>query len=184
MLPTMEWKVHGERTVYESSWLRFGLIDVELPTGRRFDHEVVRVPWPAAGVVVHDPDRGVLLLWRHRMIPGSRGWEIPAGRVEAGETPEQGAAREVLEETGWRPGPLRFLVAYHPSSGMLDHSYHLFYASSAVREGDPTDWYEADRVEWLTVDEVRAQIRAGHVVDGLSLTALTYCLSVGPIGVG
>ena len=46
------------------------------------------------------------MLWRHRFITDSWGWEIPAGGVDAGETPEDAAAREVLEETGrieWLP---------------------------------------------------------------------------------
>ena len=48
-----------------------------------------------------DPARGVLALWRHRFITDTWGWEIPAGRLEAGETAEQAARRETLEETGW-----------------------------------------------------------------------------------
>ncbi|MCB1259267.1 MAG: NUDIX hydrolase, partial [Acidimicrobiales bacterium] len=96
------------------------LVDVEIPGHERFEHHVVRVPQPAAGVVVHDPGRGVLLLWRHRFITDTWGWEIPAGRVEVGETIEEAAAREVLEETGWRPGPLEHLLTFHPANGITD----------------------------------------------------------------
>jgi len=46
----------------------------------------------------------VLLLWRHRFITVTWGWEIPVGRAEPGGSPAQAAAREVEEETGWRPG--------------------------------------------------------------------------------
>ena len=89
----MRWITHGERSVYESPWLGVGLVDVEIPGHRRFEHHAIRVPRPAAGVIMHEPDRGVLLLWRHRFITDTWGWEIPAGRIEAGETLEQGAAR-------------------------------------------------------------------------------------------
>src|SRR5512146_1123073 len=116
----MRWTVHGERTLYDSDWVRLTLVDVEVPDGPRFEHHVVRVPRPAAGAVVYDPERGLLLLWRHRFITDSWGWEVPAGGIDAGETAEQGAAREVLEETGWRPGPLRELAVYHPSNGLND----------------------------------------------------------------
>jgi 8-oxo-dGTP pyrophosphatase MutT (NUDIX family) len=87
------------------------------PADRAFDHHVVRMPAAAAGTVVADPHGGVLLLWRHRFTTDSWGWEVPAGRIDEGETPEQAAAREVLEETGWQPGPLRHLVTYHPHNG-------------------------------------------------------------------
>jgi 8-oxo-dGTP pyrophosphatase MutT (NUDIX family) len=45
----------------------------------------------------------VLLLWRHPFITGIGGWEIPIGKAEPGEDPQVSAAREVEEETGWRP---------------------------------------------------------------------------------
>jgi 8-oxo-dGTP pyrophosphatase MutT (NUDIX family) len=109
----MRWIVHGERTLYSSPWVGLRLVDVEIPGGERFEHHVVRVPRQAAGCVVHDPDRGVLLLWRHRFITDTWGWEIPAGAVDDGERPGDAAAREVREETGWRPGPVE-RVAWRP----------------------------------------------------------------------
>ena len=98
----MRWTVHGERSLYESDWMQLRLADVELPGGDRFEHHLLRTPAQAAGVVVHDPDRGVLLLWRHRFITDAWGWEIPAGRIDDGEEATAAAAREVEEETGWR----------------------------------------------------------------------------------
>jgi len=71
----------------------------DLPGGERFDHHAVRYPQPAAGTIVRDPDRGVLLIWRHRFITDTWGWEIPAGRSEPGESPEEAAVRETIEET-------------------------------------------------------------------------------------
>src|SRR5207302_72068 len=96
----VRWTVHGERPIYESDWVSLSMADVELPDGRRFDHHVVRAGAPAAGVVVHDPDRGFLLIWRHRFITDRWGWEVPAGRLDEGESAEDAAARETLEETG------------------------------------------------------------------------------------
>lgn len=173
----MRWLNHGETVRYDSPWVRVMTADVELPDGRRFDHHVIRMPMPAAGVVVTDPDRGVLMLWRHRFITDTWGWEIPAGRLEAGETPEEGARREVIEETGWEPGALRALTVYHPSHGISDQTFHLFAASGAVRIGSPADWFESERVEWVPAAQVRAEVRAGNIGDGLSLTALLWCLA-------
>ena len=66
--------MHGERVIYDSEWVRLALTDVELPSGKRFEHHVVRMPYLAAGTVVDDPDRGVLLLWRHRFTTDTWGW--------------------------------------------------------------------------------------------------------------
>jgi 8-oxo-dGDP phosphatase len=173
----MRWTVHGERSVYESPWVSVALVDVEVPGGPRFEHHVTRFPQAAAGTVVVDPVRGILLLWRHRFTTDTWGWEVPAGAMEPGETPEQAAAREALEESGWRPGPLEHLVSYAPMNGVSDQRFHLFRATSASHVGDPSDSSESERVAWLPIDEVREVVASGQVVDGLSLTALLWVLS-------
>jgi len=175
----MRWIVHGERSIYDCEWLTVALTDVEVPGGDRFEHHVVRVPNYASGTVVHDPGRGVLLLWRHRFITDSWGWEIPAGRIDPGETPEQAAHRETLEETGWEPGPLRPLIAYHPINGLSDQIFHCFIAERASFVGPPTDPSESERVEWVEVSELRRLVRDGEMRDGLSLTAVLYALAYG-----
>jgi 8-oxo-dGTP pyrophosphatase MutT (NUDIX family) len=174
----MRWTVHGERSIYDSEWVGLSLVDVELPDGTRFEHHVVRMPNGAAGVVVDDAERGVLLLWRHRFATDTWGWEVPAGRIDPGESPEQAARRETLEETGWEPGPLTRLTAYFPHNGTSDATFHLFRADGATHRGDPTDPYESDRVEWLPWTAVRSHIESGQVGDGLSLTALLWVLAL------
>jgi 8-oxo-dGTP pyrophosphatase MutT (NUDIX family) len=173
----MRWTVHGERSIYNSEWLGLALVDVEIPGGERFEHHVIRMPNQAAGTVVRDPDRGVLLLWRHRFITDTWGWEIPAGRIDPGETPVIAAAREALEETGWEPHALRPLVRYQPTNGLSDQVFHIFVADGATHIGDPEDAGESERVEWKTVPELRRLVQDGQMLDGLSLTAVLYALA-------
>ena len=173
----MRWTVHGERSLYESDWVRLALVDVEVPGGERFEHHVIRMPAHAAGTVVHDPDRGLLLLWRHRFITDTWGWEVPAGRIDPGEDAAQAAARETLEETGWRPGSLHHLIGYQPTNGLSDQRFDLFLADGATQVGDPSDPGEAERVEWVPIDQVRRIVRDGDMIDGLSLTAVLYALA-------
>jgi 8-oxo-dGTP pyrophosphatase MutT (NUDIX family) len=171
--------VHGERSIYDSEWVRLSLVDITVPGHGRFEHHVVRMPNQAAGTVVHDPERGVLLLWRHRFITDSWGWEIPAGRIDPGETPAAAAAREALEETGWQVSDLSPLVTYEPTNGLSDQRFHLFLATRADHVGPPSDPGEAERIEWVPVDEVAAIARRGEMPDGLSLTAVLYALAFG-----
>ena len=173
----MRWIEHGERSLYESDYVSLRMVDIEVPGGERFDHHVIRMPHQASGTIVHDPDRGVLMLWRHRFTTDTWGWEIPAGRVDAGESPSEAGQRETLEETGWRPGPLRPLFDYFPYNGISDGTFHLFAADRAEHVGDPVDTDEAERVAWVPWADVRVAIDAGQVGDGLSLTALLWVLA-------
>lgn len=170
--------MHGSRTLYDSPWVGLSLVDVEVPGGPRFEHHVVRLPRPAVGCLVGDPSRGLLLLYRHRFITDSWGWEVPAGGVDAGETLERAAEREVLEETGWRPGPVRRLHGYHPSNGLSDQRFELLAADGAAYVGPPSDPAESSRVEWVPAEAVAALVRRGEVQDGMSLTALLWWLAV------
>lgn len=173
----MQWTVHGRRAIYHSRWISLDLVDVEQPDGQRYEQHVVRMARPVAGAAVLDDSGRVLLIWRHRHITGSWGWEIPTGRVDEGETPEQAAAREVEEETGWRPGPLRLLVASEPSNGSVDTVHYLFRANAAEQVGPPSDTTEADRVEWMPLSQITALADKGDIVSGPTLIALLLIIA-------
>lgn len=175
----MRWTLHAEHALYSSHWIDLGLADVELPDGTRFDHHIVRMHWDAAGVVAVDSERGVLLLHRHRFVTDTWGWEIPAGAIDEGETPEQAAVRETIEETGWRPGPLREIGSSFPSNGLMDQRFWYFAADGAVQVGEPTTTAEVERVEWKPVEEVRRLLGSGELQDGLSVAALGMALAKG-----
>jgi 8-oxo-dGTP pyrophosphatase MutT (NUDIX family) len=173
----MEWTVHGRRAIYESPWVSLDLVDVELPDGSRFEQHVVRMARPVAATVVLDEQDRVLLMWRHRHVTGTWGWEIPAGRVEEGELPEEAAVRETEEETGWRPGPLTLIVASQPSSGSVDSRHYLYRADGAEHIGPPTDITEAERIAWVPLADIRTLIAEGKIVNGPTLIGLLHVLS-------
>ncbi len=183
----MRWDVHGERSIYTSEWVSLTLVDVEIPAigdrpSRRFEHHVVRSPAPAAGVVVIDEIDGVdhvLLLWRHRFITDTWGWEVPAGGLDPGEASVDGARREVLEETGRQVGELTHLVDYYPANGLSDHRFDLYLARGASHVGEPSDPSESERIEWVPLEVVRDAVVSGRITDGLSVTALVWYFAFG-----
>jgi 8-oxo-dGTP pyrophosphatase MutT (NUDIX family) len=176
----MEWTVHGERTIYDSPWLSLRRVDVEIPGGRRFEHHVVRSPGPAVGTIVRG-ESGLLLLYRHRVLIGRWGWEIPAGGAEPNEPLASAAARETLEETGWRPGQISHCFGYDPMNGLSDQRFEVFLAEGATSQSQPQDQSESSVVEWVDLDRVRELIRTGSVSDGLTLTALLWWFSFGRV---
>ena len=179
----VQWRVHGERRIYTSPWVNLALATVEPPGVEPFEHHVVRAAGPAAGCVVTRTGadgQEVLLLYRHRFITDTWGWEIPAGGVDDGEDPCEAAVREAVEETGWRPiGEPTHITTFHPSNGLRDQTFHIFGCVDAEHVGDPTDPTEATRVEWTPTTAVLERMCNGDVTDGLSLTALAMAHTAG-----
>ncbi|KOU60589.1 NUDIX hydrolase [Streptomyces sp. MMG1533] len=171
----MEWKTHGERQIYTNPWVNLCLVDVQQPDGRRWEYHVVRLRHLAVAAVVNDRQE-VLMMWRHRFITDSWAWELPMGLVEEGESPEEAAAREVLEETGWRPGPIKPLIYAEPANGITDSQHHVFRADGASYDGPPTEKNESDRIEWIPLSEVRGMIDRREIVSSGSLVGLLYLL--------
>ncbi|MEU9114792.1 NUDIX hydrolase [Streptomyces sp. NPDC048483] len=171
----MQWKTYGERQIYTNPWVNLCLIDVEQPDGRRWEHHVVRLRHLAVAAVVND-QREVLMMWRHRFITDSWAWELPMGLIEEGESPETAAAREVEEETGWRPGPMKPLIYAEPANGITDSQHYVFRADGAAHIGEPTEKNESDRIEWIPLDRVRAMIDRREIVSSGSLVGLLYVL--------
>lgn len=170
------WKVFGERTVYDNPWVRLVLVDVEPPNGERFDHHVVRLQRVALAVVLDAEDR-VLMMWRHRFATDEWGWELPGGIVDAGEDGYVTAAREVEEETGWRPGPVEHLTSFQPMPGMVDTPHEVYLAHGAQKVGEPTDAEEAARIDWVPLDQVLELVRKGEILGSGSLVGLLYVLA-------
>jgi 8-oxo-dGTP pyrophosphatase MutT (NUDIX family) len=167
----VKWTVYGTRRIYDNPWVSLDLVDVELPDGQRFEHHVVRLDPVAATVIVDDQEQ-VLLLWRHRFIVDTWGYELPTGIVEAGESPAETALREAVEETGWRPRNLTPLISYYPCVGIASAHHHLFVADGADRVGEPTDQTEADEIGWHPLDEIPTLIDSGQIQDAVALVGL------------
>ncbi|MFF2349522.1 NUDIX hydrolase [Kitasatospora sp. NPDC058115] len=173
-----ERQVHGRRQLYGSPWVKLWLDDVEVPGAGRGEHHVVRMPRATTTAVVTDEDGRFLLIHRHRFITGRWGWEVPAGWADPGEEPAAAIAREVEEETGWRPGKVEPMTEYDAMPGLGDARFRSYHVTGCTRVGEPQDVAEAARVEWLPQAEVVGLLLGGGVPDGPSHAALSF--SLGP----
>jgi 8-oxo-dGTP pyrophosphatase MutT (NUDIX family) len=173
------WQVLGKRRVYASPWVNVEHWAVRLPDGAVIDeHRVVDYPSEAVAILPIGDDGRVLLIDHYRFITGTRGWEVPSGGIEPGESVAAAAARELLEETGHRAAAYEVLGRFHPSNGSSNQVFHVTVARGLHRESDPLDVNETLGLAWLTPDEVRALIRANAIPDGLTLATLSWALVV------
>lgn len=166
-----EWTIHGERVVDDTRRAVLSIADVELPDGVRFQQYVLRVPAAAMVVVLDDRER-VLMMWRHRFILDRWVWELPRGYLDPEEEPAACAAREVEEETGWRPRDMQPLLTFQPMVGTIDQSNVVFLARGADHTGAQPDINEAERLGWIPLDEVDQRISAGEIVGAGSIAGL------------
>jgi 8-oxo-dGTP pyrophosphatase MutT (NUDIX family) len=167
----MRWKNLGEKPVVHTPWFQLNLADVELPGGRRLDHYLLRLP-PVVLTAVLDQQERALLLWRHRFIPDSWGWELPSGIADPAENLEAAAAREALQESGWEPTRLRLLMRLEPSGGLTDSVSHIYWTEHAVHRGDPVADFEAERIDWVPLERVPALIAEGQIRAAATAAAL------------
>jgi 8-oxo-dGTP pyrophosphatase MutT (NUDIX family) len=170
-----EWTIHGERIVDDTRRAVLSIADVELPNGVRFEQYVLRVPTAAMVIVVDDAER-VLMMWRHRFILDRWVWELPGGYIDSEEDPAVCAAREVEEETGWRPHAMEPLVTFQPMVGTIDQTNIVYVARGADHVGTAPDINEAELVEWIPLDDVERLIRKGEIVGAGSVSGLLALL--------
>lgn len=173
------WTVHGQRTVYDSPWVQLALVDVEPAGVARFEHHVVKLARVAVTAVLDTRDQ-VLMLRRYRFVPRRSAWELPGGIVEEGEDGADAAAREVLEETGWAPGPLRHLLTFQPQVGMVDSPHELYLAKGGERVAAPQGGEEAGTVAWVPLREIPAMMARDELAGSGTLIALLHIIAFGP----
>jgi 8-oxo-dGTP pyrophosphatase MutT (NUDIX family) len=147
-----------------------------LPDGSHQEHHVVEIP-DAAVVVPVLPDGRLLLIWQYRYVHHRTHWELPAGRIAPGETPAQGAARELLEETGHRADSLVPLPGFYPTNGISAHFAHAFVAHGCRRAGEQR-LEPSERILLRAFDrgEVEALLDAGRILDAFAALPLLYYL--------
>src|SRR5262245_3511534 len=120
------WQVLRRETIYDSRWVRLHRDDLLLPDDSLLEgYHVIEIPQPAVFVVPVGDDGRILLTEQYRYINDLVSWEIPGGRVEAGETIEVSGERELREETGYTAERLEYLGLYHPASGRSSHTFHI-----------------------------------------------------------
>ena len=166
-----------ERTViYESDYVCLYADKVRLPSGYIIEkYHQIHYPHEAVSVVIFNEKNEILMIRERRYTVNRLEWEIPAGRVEDGETIEEAAKREAMEETGCTLKDLRFLCSQTPANGMSDCTCHVF-AARVEAEGNIQDADEVAGKKWMRVPEVRKMLGDNETRDGVSILAILFAL--------
>jgi ADP-ribose pyrophosphatase len=166
-------KIVQSKEVYRCSL--FGVTEDEAvdSTGWRIRRSIVRHRGSAVMMPVDSKTR-VLLVRQYRLPANQFLWELPAGKIDEGESALQAAKRELGEETGLRAKKWKKLVTFCPSPGYVEEKMTIFLATGLTEgESHPMD---DERIEarWFAKKELRALIESNKIVDAKTMIAFLY----------
>ena len=159
------------QTVFSGKVFEVGIETHQLPDGRHAEFEVVRHAGGAA-VVPRLSDGSLLLIRQFRPAVGDMVYEIPAGRIDPGETHQQCALRELQEETGYRAGQIRPLGGLLSAVGYCDEYVALFVADQLTWVGQKPEPDELLEACPMTLSAALAKLQAGEITDSKTQVAL------------
>lgn len=146
---------------------------VRLANGREVNLDIVRHPKSVVLVPIPEPGR-VILVRQFRFAVNAFLWELAAGSVDDGETPEQAARRECHEEIGQVPAAVVRLAAMYPTPGYCDEEMVFFRLSGLENPTEAAAVDEDEDIEVKTFDlrEARDMIRRGEITDMKTVVGL------------
>jgi ADP-ribose pyrophosphatase len=166
----MEKKIQTIGTLRAQSFL-VHLDDVLLRDGT--EARRIRIDHPeAAAVVPLLSSEEILMVRQHRYALGRETLEIPAGKMDPSENPEDCARRELMEETGYQAESMKLLYSYAPALGYSNEVIHIFAGQDLKRVEGGIDEREISSVERMGLEELRSLVRKGKIMDGKTLLGL------------
>ena len=161
----------SSRRIYTGKVLSLDVDEVEEPGGVHARREVVRHSGSVAVLAIQD-DGKIVLVRQYRYPVDDFVWELPAGRLDPGESPEQAAQRELQEEIGFKAGRLQEMVFFHTTPGFCDESMHVFRATALLASKAQGDEDERIEVQAFTLSDLGAMIDRGEIREGKTLVAI------------
>jgi ADP-ribose pyrophosphatase len=128
----------------------------------------------AAAIVPFISDNEIIMVRQYRYALKRETLEIPAGKIDKGEGPEECIKRELVEETGFEAKSIKWLYTYAPAIGYSNELIHLYLGSDLKKLGKKTDENEISSLEILTLEKVLGMIRNHEIVDSKTIIALAF----------
>ena len=169
--------------VFSGSRINVRVDQVAMADGRRARREVVEHPDAVVILAIRD-DGNIAFVRQWRHPTGRPLLELPAGRIDPGESPADTARRELREEVGLAPARLDFARGFYVAPGFANEFLHGFIARDCTESPLEADEDEELIVEWKPLGEAIDLVEAGEIIDAKSVILIQYLAleAVGPLG--
>ena len=146
------------------------------PGGLQTTREVITHPGSVVVLPIL-PDKKIVLIRQYRHATRQYLWELVAGRMEAGETPKRAAARELLEETGYRAKRFTVFLDVFPTPGFVEERMFILLAERLTAGEAQPEEDEKIEARAYSLKELKQMMQRGKLRDAKSVAGILYYAS-------
>jgi len=174
----LKWKILSSEYLFNDNWFKVRKDKCLTAGGKLVDpYYVYEFPTWAAAVAITE-DNKVVMTWQYRHALGETALELPGGCVDdTDKSPEDGIARELLEETGYSFSNYTYLGRISPNPSTNNNLLHMFLATggrkTAEQQLDPNEEIE---VVLLSIEELKQLLRENKIVQAMHVSCIMYAL--------
>jgi ADP-ribose pyrophosphatase len=166
-------KILRSKTVYKGRVFGIRRDEVIEPSGVRTTREMITHPGSVVVLPVL-PDKKIVLIRQYRHAARQYMWELVAGRIDGGEGPKKAAARELIEETGYRAKKFTIFLDVFPTPGFLEERMYILLAEQVTPGESHPEEDEKIEAKSYTRKELEQMIHSGKIIDAKTIAGLLY----------
>lgn len=167
-----EEKTLGERKGFKGKFIDVSTYDIELSNGQKGIREVMHHPGGVVVVAQKDADT-ILMVKQYRYPIKQVSLELPAGRLDKGDSPDERIIAELEEETGYVAKTWKSLGYIYTTPGICDEKLYLYYATDLEFKKQKPDDGEIIEFFEYKISDVFELIKLGEINDAKTICALT-----------